>query len=135
MLIQAMICIQVVPGSNLGQDPNYFEDFVVFLNPSMKMHGSTSNHAAFLHLLSKSFFINHHIIRRSGSLSWVTDSNVIQTTKFILSRVEGVVRVTSKTGSGLDDRIIDTLFLQPGTTGNTALSPIYTLYSSPLHTQ
>jgi hypothetical protein len=31
-------------------------------------------------------------------------------------------------------KITDTLFAQLGTTGNIALSLIYTLYSSPLHT-
>jgi hypothetical protein len=52
----------------------------------------------------------------------------------ILSRVGGL-RVSYKTGFGLDDRIYwQLIHSQLETTGNTALSLIYTLYSSPLHT-
>jgi hypothetical protein len=56
---------------------------------------------------------------------------------YIYSR-EGVLRVTYKTGFGLDDRIYWHLFFYTQysgrTIGNTALSLIYTLYSSLLHT-
>jgi hypothetical protein len=49
--------------------------------------------------------------------------------------IEGVCAcVTYKTGSGLNDWITDTLFTQFGTTGNAALSLIYTHCSSPFHT-
>jgi hypothetical protein len=49
----------------------------------------------------------------------------------ILSRVG----VTYETGFGLDDWIYCILYIHTfGTAGNTALSLIYTLYSSPLHT-
>jgi hypothetical protein len=44
------------------------------------------------------------------------------------------LRVTYKTGSGLDDWIYCILYIQLETTGNTALSLSYTLSSSPLHT-
>jgi hypothetical protein len=52
-------------------------------------------------------------------------------TIFILLRVGGLC-LTYKTGFGLD--LLHLIQSQLGTIGNTALSLIYTLYSSPLHT-
>jgi hypothetical protein len=51
----------------------------------------------------------------------------------ILSSV-WVVSATCKTGFGVDDWIYWHLVHSTGTTGNTAISLIYTLHSSPLHT-
>jgi hypothetical protein len=53
---------------------------------------------------------------------------------FAIDFILSLVWVTYKTGFGLDDWIYYHLIhLQLGTTGNTALSLIYTHYSSPLH--
>jgi hypothetical protein len=51
---------------------------------------------------------------------------------YILSHVE--LDVIYKAGFKLDDWIYFTLYIQLRTTGNTALSLVYILYSSSLHT-
>jgi hypothetical protein len=56
------------------------------------------------------------------------------TTVLISSRL-GVVRVTYKTGFGLENWIYCTLYIHnPGLEVITAILLIYTLHSSPLHT-
>jgi hypothetical protein len=60
-------------------------------------------------------------------LTWLTDGE-----EFIGSYLVSRVGVTYKTGFGLD--LLQLMHSQLGTTGNRALSLIYTLYSSPLHT-